>query len=396
MKKSILISLLIMFMGIGSSNAQIANEIRSFVDSTEILMNNGRRMLIQSLIQKDVLKATRIFLYLNDESSGKSCSSFNYGEELYIRILLSDWNGLLTHMEQIKEKRELSPCYQFTEKFNDRLYKLTNERFDAIRNEIDLYEMSAEQRELLNLTLYLFRSGKADDEYSAKLKSFRKKYPNSAYNDFLTLYLPDPIYKAGLGITIGPGFVYPQNSLADYFKSNWTFHFSYDFYFGNVYSSLMISGGQLELKKMLPNYLLNTNTAVPVSVGDGFSFFDGGLAAGYMFLNNRRIRLAPYLMIGGITIESSYYPEDSNLKEITPVNSFYFGPGIHCWLKIAEFKANNAFWYGPYYQAASPNAKSTISLQVNAGYNFMTNMYPEMKGNVSYLRAGIVWGMGNY
>lgn len=396
MKKSILISLLIMVMGISSSNAQIANEIRSFVDSTEILMNNGRRMLIQSLIQKDVLKATRIFLYLYDESSGKSCSSFNYGEELYIRILLSDWNGLLTHMEQIKEKRELSPCYQFTEKFNDRLYKLTNERFDAISNEIDLYEMSAEKRELLNLTLYLFRSGKADDEYSAKLKNFRKKYPNSVYNDFITMYLPDPIFKAGLGINIGTGYVLPQSKLADYFSGNLIFNLSYEFYFGNVYTSLFVNGGQLVLEKALPAYMLSNNPSANISVGDGFSFFDGGLAGGYMFVNNKRLRIAPYLMIGGITIDSGLYPDDSDHKEITPVNSFYFGPGIHCWLKLAELKINNAFWFGPYYQTTSPNAKSTLALQLNVGYNILTNMQPELKGNVTYLKAGLVLGMGNY
>jgi hypothetical protein len=396
MKKSILICLLIVVLGIGKTNAQIVNEIKSYVDSTEILLNNGRRMLIQSLIQNDILKATKIFVYLNDESGSKSCTAFNYSEELYIRILLNDWSGLLTHMQQIKDKRETSTCYQFNEKLNDRLYKLTVERLDALNKEIDLYEMSAEQRDLLNLTMYLFKSGQADDEYSLKLKSYKKKFPGSAYNDFLSLFLPDPIYKAGLGITIGPGFVFPQKSLADYFKSNWTFHFSYDFYFGNVYSSLMVSGGQLSLQKTLPAYMMADHPGISLPVGEGFAFFDGGLAGGYMLLNNKRIRLAPYMMIGGISIESSLYPDDSNLKEVIPVNSFYFGPGIHCWLKIAEFKANSAFWYGPYYQTASSTAKSTLALQLNVGYNFLTNMYPEMKGNVTYLRAGIVWGMGNY
>jgi hypothetical protein len=158
----------------------------------------------------------------------------------------------------------------------------------------------------------------------------------------------------------------------------------------------MVSGTSLSLKKSLPAYILAQNPGASIATGDGFSFFDGGLAVGYMPINNKRVRIAPYMMIGGITIESTLYPEDSNLKELTPVNSFYFGPGVHCWLKIAEFKANSAFWYGPYYQNASSNAKSTIALQLNLGYNFMTNMYPELRGNISYLRAGIVWGMGNY
>jgi hypothetical protein len=396
MKKSILICFLVLVFGIINTTAQIANEIRSYVDSTEILINNGRKMLIQSLIQNDVLKATKIYLYLNEVSSGKSCTAFNYSEELYVRILISDWNGLLTHMQDIKEKRNISACYQFNEKLNDRLYKLVTERLDTIHKEIDLYELSNEQRDLFNLMLYLIKSGQADDEYSLKLKSYKKKYPDSAYNDFLSLYLPDPIYKAGLGITIGPGYVYPQNLLADYFNSNWTFHFSYDFYFGNVYSSLMVSGTSLSLKKSLPAYILAQNPGASIATGDGFSFFDGGLAVGYMPINKKRVRIAPYMMIGGITIESTLYPEDSNLKELTPVNSFYFGPGVHCWLKIADFKANNAFWYGPYYSTASPNAKSTLALQLNVGYNFLTNMYPELRGNVTYLRAGLVWGMGNY
>jgi len=385
-----------MYAGVYKSSAQIADEIKAYVDSTEIMFNNGRKMLLQSLVQRDILKSTKIFLYLNEKSESKSCHVFNYTEELYIRMLINDISGLLTHMQQINSKLNISLCYQFNEKLNERLFKLTQERLDEIDRELDLNELNEESREILNLINYLYREGKVDDVYSVRLRSFRKKYPGSVYNDFIIMYLPNPILKTGYGMSFGAGLYFPQKSLADYFKSNGSFMFSYDFYFGKIYSSLTLSGGHMELQKKLPDYMMSAHPEITFSSGDNFAVFDGGFALGYMLLNNKRILLAPFMMIGGLSIESTLYPEDSGKKEVSPVNSFYFGPGIHCWFKLAEFKTNNALWYGPYYQTASHNSKSTIALQINLGYNFLTNMYPEMKGNITYVNAGLILGMGNY
>ena len=54
-------------------HAQIANEIKSYIDSTEIVLNNGRRLMYHSLATADYQKANEVYVYLKAEAAKKHC-----------------------------------------------------------------------------------------------------------------------------------------------------------------------------------------------------------------------------------------------------------------------------------------------------------------------------------
>lgn len=86
-------------------SAQIENEISSFSDSTDILVNNGRKLILQSIAQKKYQKATELYHYLNDLTIDKGYSAFDYVEALNICLLTSNWNLFFekaTHYQQHK------------------------------------------------------------------------------------------------------------------------------------------------------------------------------------------------------------------------------------------------------------------------------------------------------
>ena len=54
MKNKLLFAIFILLFNF--ANAQIGNEIKTYVDSTELIINNGRKMLVNTLSVKNIEK----------------------------------------------------------------------------------------------------------------------------------------------------------------------------------------------------------------------------------------------------------------------------------------------------------------------------------------------------
>lgn len=100
MKTKIVIPFLFLIFIFTNTNAQIENEIKSFSDSTTEFVNNGRKLLIQSIAKEDYEKAKEISQYLNEYTSDKAYSAFYFPENLNINLLNSDFSGFL---EKVKK-----------------------------------------------------------------------------------------------------------------------------------------------------------------------------------------------------------------------------------------------------------------------------------------------------
>jgi len=370
--------------------SQILNELRSYVDSSEVIFNNGRRMIYHSLASGDTMKAREVLTYLTDEASKKQCSAFSYNEELYINLLLSDWQGWLINAADYNSKIKEAACYKFTESYLDRLYNLTNRNIDRITSEIEIRNLSDEERELMQIYLYLIKNNQEDEKYSALYKAFAKKYPSSMYSGFLKGYLPKPKTKGSFAISVGPTVMLPTGALAQTFKPGVLFNYTMDVNLGKVYAGFHFDGGSMELKT--PIYFINDlgQRVMDFDPGYKFSFVGGGVYMGYFLQRSNRFHLAPYMNIGGYTFESNLYP--NNEPEYQIFDSFVFGPGIHTEFKLTEFNLD------PYYGAVpGMESKSYISLKMDIGYDIVTKKVSSgFKGNLPYIRLGLVWGIGNF
>ncbi len=111
MKKNILFIVLVLTLVGFKAQGQIRDEIRSFVDSTEIFMNNGRRLLLHSIMEDDILKSRQIYFYLRDESQKKNCSALSYQEELLVLAIISDWSGFFNHVSSYNDFTAKRMCY---------------------------------------------------------------------------------------------------------------------------------------------------------------------------------------------------------------------------------------------------------------------------------------------
>ena len=98
MKKiKLLLSTLALFALLNTANAQnIEQEIISFVDDTEILIHNGRRMILQYVQAQNFERVAEIHYFLNERTSAYTCTPFIFQEELDIALLTNNWTLFLT------------------------------------------------------------------------------------------------------------------------------------------------------------------------------------------------------------------------------------------------------------------------------------------------------------
>lgn len=393
--KKIILACLIVFPFF-QSNAQIEKEIISFVDSTEYLINNGRKLLLEEVRSYNYTKAHEIYLFLNQKASEKQCDAFTYNEYLLISVLTSDWRSFTEKAKNFKS-HQISFCYPSSPIMARELYQEVVKNLPHIQKGIQVAEVSQEEKDLLNLFQYVFQAEKDEKRYNVELKSFQKNYPSSAFTSFVNDYLPKPEKTASMAFAIGASVGFPQGNFKTTFTNGFGIAMDYDICINKVYVSLFMNG---TFPRVTTPFYAESEYGVRTDfiMDDKFDYFQGGLKAGYYVVRNNRFHVAPYLAIGGASLTSDIYPyqednnEDNN-KELKMFNSFFTGPGLHSEVKIYEYKGRTDVPYY-YYNYSMPGY---VSLKLDAGYNFITNQKHEIiKGNMLYVSLSLVWGIGKF
>ncbi len=387
MKLRITICFIAVFFYCQNLHAQIGNEIKSFVDSTEVLINNGRKMLVQKVLDGNYDKAREIYHYLRQETTDGKFAAFSYTEELYLDFLISDWNQWIEKAEGFSKYSKVG-CYQDTYQIESILYNEISKKGDFFTSLIPTLDVDAEAKRVMEIYIYLLKTGKRDENYSKLVKAYHTEYKESRFNDFFDRYLPKGLVKASWSWTMGACELIPGGNLSDHFSSNIGFSMAMDVNVGKIYTSLNIDAGGLNLKT--PFSATTSNETWNFEKGEQFRYFQGGVSVGYFITRNNRCHLAPFVSIGGVELESDRYESDDDDKEFKIINAFSCGPGLHTEIKLKQLKLGQSI-YG------NENGSGYFSLKLDLGYNFITKArIDDFKGNVTYFNFGLVWGIGNF
>lgn len=379
---------ILLFLFSGSLMAQIENEIRNFVDSTEILINNGRRLLIKNLEEDNPDKANQVYTYLINASGKDICRAFSYDEQMCLSLIFENYQIWTDHAINF---RQLYATYDNSR--DESMYPFLRQYL--IRNQPDLSQrintaaLTDEDKALLQLFLHLITIDRADDTYNQMLKDFKGSYPQTRYAVFLSDYMPGVKVKVGSAFGMGVSGIFPTDNLATGFSSNVGFNMSWDFNINDVYTSLFMQGGALNVNT--PFSMFNDFQTIDFDKSDSFSYIDGGLIMGYFVVRNNYLHLAPFGALMGTSLTSNLYTDPDDEKyEVKIFSTFSYGVGLKTELKLFEYDVHNFYGYG--------NAeKSYISLKAEVGYNVLAkHNFEGFRGNVAYVRATLMWGFGNF
>jgi len=385
-KYKFLLSVCIFFTVLNPVNAQIEDEIKSFVDSTELLINNGRKMLLQHLQTKDYQKVAEIYNFLNMKTSTRNCSAFTYYESLYITSLINDWAGFLTQAAHYSDAIRKPLCYPSTyrsqfarDQLSEFLYREVEANASQFWENIQNDELlTNEDKELLDIYFYLLENGQ-DEIFDKTLKNFKKNYPQSRYSDFVNNYLPQPQPKLAMSFGFGVAEIFPTGNLRNYFIPATAFTMSWDFHVNNVFLALQFNAGSMKLKK--PLLAEETGYEQDFLKNERFSYADFGVLGGYVVAQNKRLQLSPFVYLGGTTLKSNIYESDENDLEFEIFNTFFVGPGLRTEVKLVGF------------DNFRPNS---INIRFDVGYNIPVKYnYSPANGNIFYTRMALVWWIGD-
>ena len=386
MKKSFHLLLFFILLISVSVQAQIGNEIKNYVDSTELMVNNGRRMLAQKITEGNFDKAREVYEYLRSETKDKKQTAFNYTEELYLDFLFANWDQWIEKAANFS-KYASRTTYPNMFGINDLLYSEISKKAEFNASLLPTLNLDPEAQRVMEIYNYFLKTGIRDDAYTTMVKSFHKDYKNSRFNPFFERYLPSPVVKGAMAISMGTAGIFPTGKLADRFSSVQGFNMALDLNFGKVYASLNMQGSPIKLT--VPFNATDSETTWEFTKGEKFQYFQGGVSLGYFVTRNNRFHLAPFVFIGGAELQSNRFDSKDDDKEFDIVNSFCFGPGLHTEVKLKQFKSNYTYAYG------APGGGSYISLKLDGGYNIMTQYnFDQFKGNIAYFNFSFVYGIG--
>ncbi|HYW96458.1 MAG TPA: hypothetical protein VE870_12770 [Bacteroidales bacterium] len=394
MKTKIVLTLSFLSLITSVLKAQIGNEIKSYVDSTELYVNNGKKLLIKSLQNGNKEKALDIYYYLQTITIDKDCEPFTFNEELFILCLTSEYEKWLQQARQYRHDIK-ALCYPDAFDIHQRLFQQIADNSDKIEQEIEKAGLDPEGTELLTIFIHYIAVGQVNKRYAEEFKAFQERYKDSDYDNFLKNYMPDVPLKASMSYSAGASYVQTTGYLKEYFSPNAVVNLSLDAEIRKVFVSLYLHGGGMQLNKPFVAY--NGNNTMNFESGESFSYVDAGLMTGIFVIRNDRFHLAPLLTLGGSNIQSNRFDSSSEGEEVKVYNSFICGPGIHTELKITEFETKNRYGYGYPFYYGNTRIKSYLSLKLEAGYNFITSHKNKIfKGNTAFIGLSLAYGIGDF
>jgi hypothetical protein len=385
MKKLIVFCLLLISINL---SAQIENEIRAFVDSSEVMISNGRRLLVKKLVYGDLIKANEIYSYLVLVPDGTDIRAFSYTEDLYINLLLHNYP---VWIDKAMSYSNISQNYNNEQDDNitSCLYDLIIQRNKELSTDIGNADITQEEKELLKIFLSLVTMDLPEEIFDYQIEDFKKKYPDSKFNDFLKNYMPKSQGKSSTAYGMGASGIFLTGELGKSFSNNAVFNLNWDINISKLYASLYFQVGGLQVKR--PFYTTSSIDTLNFENGESFDYFEGGLLFGYFLVRNKWLHIAPYTGILGTSLMSNVFPdpEDDDF-ELKAINAFTVGLGLKTEFKLYEYEMRN-FYGNEYGQPAY------FSLKLEGGYNIITKQEIDIfEGNIAYVKAAIMWGFGRF
>ncbi|MFO7657580.1 MAG: hypothetical protein R6W78_10970 [Bacteroidales bacterium] len=386
MKRNLIVILIAIILPL-SAFSQIGDEIASYVDSTEILVHKGRKLILKELTDSNLIKTKEIYDYLTKETKEEPYSAFYYLEDLYINMLVGDWetvNNLMLEHEKYKNKI----VYPNSQEIASKLYELTLSNKQAILSSCNMSQIDEQAKMLIAGLLKYIEKESSDKEYNEILIAYKKKYDNQNYESFVKGFMPKKIIKASWNFSFGTGMVFTTDDLATNFSNNASYNMGMDFNIHKVFTSLYLHGTSLKLQE--PFVATSDIDTLNFELNEKFTYLDAGLKVGYFIVRSNRFHLAPYASISGSFLESTKYDDsDDNDLEYEIFNSFTYGIGLHTEVKIYDFERKNMYYGG--------TTNGYFSIKFETGYNKILKFKDTYAiGDTPYLICALVLGFGQF
>jgi len=303
-------------------------------------------MLLDKFLENDMEKVKEIKNYLIEKGEDENYIALYTAELWLILYWTNEYEELLNNVKNFNANSNenleyhIYPSYirrYYSSRYNTRisplpdmlyskLHQYSKEKEDEIISQIQSSNLNMEKKRFLQLNFesMIKKSASYQDTLNVMVESYIESFPESEYNDFIKHNIK---YKYVLGnwgsaLEVFFGMGLPTGGLRDMYNDDVLGGGAIDISYKKFEFVLRMFGGSLRMKKDI-----EYSTGV-YSKDSSMTAFLPELSFGYAALENHRIKLAPFVGIGGLFIHtsSSERKKIPELKELS-VSAFAFNFG---------------------------------------------------------------------
>lgn len=344
MKKFLLSSVFLTISLISLAQIDLKQEIISFSDTTELIIRNGRKMLVEKTVKGDHEGSNQLLNYLKSNVDNRYVILYPY-EEILISLANRNFRLFLFNAKNFSTLMEGKTKTVQTEPIQQEINAYLSKEIDYVKADVETSALNEEEKSLIRLFIRYYFNDNSTDLYK-DIKNFKKTYPRTEYADFAN-QMKGSSSSGRMNFSLGYGHEFINGNISDYFDNHFQImSFEIDGFVNRTYWSLFFSGSVGSF---------NSTIDIPVrkndlihKAGESASTIKYGLKLGHSVYSNKSINFYPYFALGGYEImsQSDDFEDFESSEEKNSLSvSFFNGVGASCDVFLKKWKSKNS--YGP-------------------------------------------------
>src|SRR5690554_2446636 len=384
MKKLLLQMLFLTAYICSDAQGDIRLQILSYNDSTEIMIRNGRQLLVDQTLSGKHQAALKTLNYLK-ENIDERYAILTPVEELIFSLSTRNFPLFLYNARNFNTLTQSRARMVFHQNMHFELQDYLINEMPFIIEDLDKNSMHEEDKEIIRFYIRYYMAENLE-ELQASIKRYQKEHPDSEYQYFLN-ELKSQTLTGRINFNFGYGNEFLDGAIAETFTDR--FHvmsMEIDAIINKLYLSIFFSGS---ISKIQSNIDLPVkDNDVLHSKDEKVSSMKFGLKIGRVLYSKPGFNFYPYLTIGGYEMNSqssAIRNNNSSVVENTLTSSFMTGVGAAGDIIIKRWQPQGLY-----------NSSGYWFLRPQIGYDRFLSSKAHTNGSDFYFMISTGIGLGSF
>ncbi len=383
--KKLLFLLLVFVTALNAwSQEDIRKSILSYSDSTELIIRNGRKLIVDKTLSGHHKEAQIALNYLKENMDKRYVVLYPI-EELLFSLATRNFPLFLYNAKNFSTLLEGKTRAVMNESIVPEMQGYLNNEMPFITEDLDNYQMEEEDKELIRIYIRYYMNEEVTD-LNKTIRNYQKKYPENGYSHFLN-EIKKQTTTARMNFVLGYGIEFLHGKIAETFSDRvQIMNLEIDGFINQLYLSMFIGGSINPLYSDI-NLPVKDKNLTHAKEEKIFSL-KYGMKAGRIIYSNQKLNIYPFISIGGYEMNSqtSYFENDnsSNPKN-NLTGSFYAGFGAASDVILKKWKSKSIY---------SP--AGSLFLRFQTGYDRFFSQKEHTNGYDYYFMVSLGIGLGQF
>ncbi len=385
MRTCILLAMSLFFVlpHVGLAQNDIKHQIINYTDSTEIIIRNGRKMVVDKTSRGDNQDAIETINYLK-ENVDNDYIIFYPAEELLLALANSNFDQFLFISSHFNNLLEGKNKYIHVDNITDQLQTFLNQELQLIKKDLERANLNVSDKKIIELYIRYYE-GEDNYKLNRAIQTYKKSYPDTDYEPFLNI-IRNNVEPYAMNFSLGYGHEFLTGNIKNNFTPHFqSMNFELEWFFRQVYFSLFFQGSVSKVRSVYDMPVIKYDL-VHTPDDDVFSI-KYGMKLGKAWITTRHINFFSYVSLGNYQMKSdksNFDISDDETANLKLTSVFSPGIGTACDINLKRFKnkvsgENVGKWF----------------IRPNVSYDFFVTGKEEAKGGSLFLNLTMGIGLGN-